>query len=374
MQYFCADLLGPWQHFSDFPLAPLKPYRNPRWRNSILPAPRARGIAPLPARSPEGPLSTPDGPRTSLPPALGSVPVVVVRTQGGTRPRERPPLPSHSRGGGVQREPPSSEGGRSRRGGRGARCAAAPRLRPVCVSVCLCVCERRAARPLPPLGVCPAPVLRDRAGRRRRRSVGAGSFLVRRRRNNAAPQPAGRELPPSAAGRCEGGAPLGPPLPPEPPALPPSPLSSPRPAHPRPAMPDQISVSEFVSETNEDYKSPTASNFTTRMAQCRNTVAAIEEVRRGAGSAAPRPGGGKQGATGAAGSRRSLPARPRAAPPAAGERKRGERGEEGGGRAAERLPPALGGRLGPAGAVRERGKSSPRLSSGRSTRCRPPLT
>ncbi|XP_060643836.1 arf-GAP with SH3 domain, ANK repeat and PH domain-containing protein 2 isoform X2 [Anolis sagrei] len=43
-------------------------------------------------------------------------------------------------------------------------------------------------------------------------------------------------------------------------------------------MPDQISVSEFVSETNEDYKAPTASNFTTRMAQCRNTVAAIEEA------------------------------------------------------------------------------------------------
>lgn len=47
---------------------------------------------------------------------------------------------------------------------------------------------------------------------------------------------------------------------------------------PFPAMPDQISVSEFVSETNEDYKSPTASNFTTRMVQCRNTVTAIEEV------------------------------------------------------------------------------------------------
>ncbi|XP_020652269.3 arf-GAP with SH3 domain, ANK repeat and PH domain-containing protein 2 isoform X3 [Pogona vitticeps] len=43
-------------------------------------------------------------------------------------------------------------------------------------------------------------------------------------------------------------------------------------------MPDQISVSEFVSETNEDYKAPTASNFTTRMVQCRNTVAAIEEA------------------------------------------------------------------------------------------------
>ncbi|XP_066468232.1 arf-GAP with SH3 domain, ANK repeat and PH domain-containing protein 2 isoform X2 [Tiliqua scincoides] len=43
-------------------------------------------------------------------------------------------------------------------------------------------------------------------------------------------------------------------------------------------MPDKISVSEFVSETNEDYKAPTASNFTTRMVQCRNTVAAIEEA------------------------------------------------------------------------------------------------
>ncbi|MEJ1287328.1 hypothetical protein NN561_018345 [Cricetulus griseus] len=42
-------------------------------------------------------------------------------------------------------------------------------------------------------------------------------------------------------------------------------------------MPDQISVSEFVAETHEDYKAPTASSFTTRTAQCRNTVAAIEE-------------------------------------------------------------------------------------------------
>ncbi|XP_064151082.1 arf-GAP with SH3 domain, ANK repeat and PH domain-containing protein 2 isoform X3 [Loxodonta africana] len=43
-------------------------------------------------------------------------------------------------------------------------------------------------------------------------------------------------------------------------------------------MPDQISVSEFVAETHEDYKAPTASSFTTRTAQCRNTVAAIEET------------------------------------------------------------------------------------------------
>lgn len=50
-------------------------------------------------------------------------------------------------------------------------------------------------------------------------------------------------------------------------------------------MPDQISVSEFVAETHEDYKAPTASSFTTRTAQCRNTVAAIEEVSRSLGGA-----------------------------------------------------------------------------------------
>ena len=43
-------------------------------------------------------------------------------------------------------------------------------------------------------------------------------------------------------------------------------------------MPDQISVSEFVAETLEDYKAPTAENYHTRTAQCRNTVAAVEEV------------------------------------------------------------------------------------------------
>lgn len=53
-------------------------------------------------------------------------------------------------------------------------------------------------------------------------------------------------------------------------------------------MPDQISVSEFVAETHEDYKAPTASSFTTRTAQCRNTVAAIEEV---SGAARASPGG-----------------------------------------------------------------------------------
>lgn len=181
------------------------------------------------------------------------------------------------------------------------------------------------------------PVLRDRAGR----SVGAGNFLVWRRRNNTAPDggTARRALPPPVAERCEGGAPLGPPLPPEPPAFPPSPLPSPRPTHPRPAMPDQISVSEFVSETNEDYKSPTASNFTTRMAQCRNTVAAIEEVSpgRGGGERAAQPppawlpaAAAENKALPALAPAAPFPARPRGAPSAAAERKWGSPGWRGG--------------------------------------------
>lgn len=44
-------------------------------------------------------------------------------------------------------------------------------------------------------------------------------------------------------------------------------------------MPDQLTVSEFMDITNEDYKAPTTSVFCTRMAHCRNTVAALEEVR-----------------------------------------------------------------------------------------------
>lgn len=198
------------------------------------------------------------------------------------------------------------------------------------------------------------PVLRDRAGR----SVGAGNFLVWWRRNNTAPDggTARRALPPPVAERCEGGAPLGPPLPPEPPAFPPSPLPSPRPTHPRPAMPDQISVSEFVSETNEDYKSPTASNFTTRMAQCRNTVAAIEEVSpgRGGGERAAQPppawlpaAAAENKALPALAPAAPFPARPRGAPSAAAERKWGSPGWRGGrkgdgGRAAALLPPARG--------------------------------
>ncbi|XP_051951895.1 arf-GAP with SH3 domain, ANK repeat and PH domain-containing protein 2b isoform X1 [Xyrauchen texanus] len=43
-------------------------------------------------------------------------------------------------------------------------------------------------------------------------------------------------------------------------------------------MPDQLTVSEFMDITNEDYKAPTTSVFCTRMSHCRNTVAALEEA------------------------------------------------------------------------------------------------
>ncbi|XP_043922969.1 arf-GAP with SH3 domain, ANK repeat and PH domain-containing protein 1 isoform X2 [Protopterus annectens] len=43
-------------------------------------------------------------------------------------------------------------------------------------------------------------------------------------------------------------------------------------------MPDQISVSEFISETTEDYNSPTTSSFTTRLQSCRNSVTVLEEA------------------------------------------------------------------------------------------------
>ncbi|KAL4635470.1 arf-GAP with SH3 domain, ANK repeat and PH domain-containing protein 1-like isoform X2 [Arapaima gigas] len=41
---------------------------------------------------------------------------------------------------------------------------------------------------------------------------------------------------------------------------------------------DLISVSEFLSETTEDYKSPTTSSFTTRLQSCRNTATVLEEA------------------------------------------------------------------------------------------------
>lgn len=39
-----------------------------------------------------------------------------------------------------------------------------------------------------------------------------------------------------------------------------------------------MSVSEFVAETREDFKSPTTSSFAAKMGHCRQTVASIEEV------------------------------------------------------------------------------------------------
>ncbi|XP_048106860.1 arf-GAP with SH3 domain, ANK repeat and PH domain-containing protein 2b isoform X2 [Alosa alosa] len=43
-------------------------------------------------------------------------------------------------------------------------------------------------------------------------------------------------------------------------------------------MSDRVSVVEFMDITNEDYKAPTTSIFTTRMTNCRNTVTALEEA------------------------------------------------------------------------------------------------
>lgn len=44
------------------------------------------------------------------------------------------------------------------------------------------------------------------------------------------------------------------------------------------SMPGLIGVSEFLEETREDYNSPTTSTFVSRMVQCRQTIAALEEV------------------------------------------------------------------------------------------------
>ncbi|XP_043944936.1 arf-GAP with SH3 domain, ANK repeat and PH domain-containing protein 2-like [Protopterus annectens] len=43
-------------------------------------------------------------------------------------------------------------------------------------------------------------------------------------------------------------------------------------------MPELITVNDFISETLEDYSSPTTSSFTSKMTSCRNTVNSIEEV------------------------------------------------------------------------------------------------
>ncbi|XP_075878297.1 arf-GAP with SH3 domain, ANK repeat and PH domain-containing protein 1a [Nelusetta ayraudi] len=43
-------------------------------------------------------------------------------------------------------------------------------------------------------------------------------------------------------------------------------------------MSERISVSDFVSETTEDYNSPTTSSFSTRLQSCRSTVSLLEEA------------------------------------------------------------------------------------------------
>ena len=43
-------------------------------------------------------------------------------------------------------------------------------------------------------------------------------------------------------------------------------------------MPGLISVSDFVREVRDDFSSPTTSNFVTRIPQCKETVAKLEEV------------------------------------------------------------------------------------------------
>lgn len=45
--------------------------------------------------------------------------------------------------------------------------------------------------------------------------------------------------------------------------------------------PALIAVSEFVEETRSDYNSPTTSTFASRMPDCRQTIAILEEVSMG---------------------------------------------------------------------------------------------
>lgn len=42
--------------------------------------------------------------------------------------------------------------------------------------------------------------------------------------------------------------------------------------------PALIGISEFVEETRDDYNSPTTSTFASRMPDCRQTIAVLEEV------------------------------------------------------------------------------------------------
>lgn len=44
-------------------------------------------------------------------------------------------------------------------------------------------------------------------------------------------------------------------------------------------MPGVISARDFVREVREDFNSPTTSNFVSRIPQCKETVAKLDEVR-----------------------------------------------------------------------------------------------
>lgn len=45
-------------------------------------------------------------------------------------------------------------------------------------------------------------------------------------------------------------------------------------------MPTLVGVAEFVKETKDDYHSPITSTFVSRMAQFKNTISQLEEVRK----------------------------------------------------------------------------------------------
>lgn len=58
------------------------------------------------------------------------------------------------------------------------------------------------------------------------------------------------------------------------------------------AMPECVSVPEFVQEVQEDWSSPTTSSFTSKMLSCRNTVYLLEEVSAVTHRGGRRSGGG----------------------------------------------------------------------------------